>query len=69
MEADTAAPPVWIKSGDAARRVFGVSNDSTTARIRRLVDSGELIGKRVGVRGDRYVRSDSLDNFMTVDHT
>ena len=59
--------PVWVKTSEAAECIFGVANDTTTARVRRLVDSGELIGRRVGVRGDRYVRTDSLDDFMTAD--
>jgi|GEM_PF-4833277 len=60
-------PPVWVKTSEGAQRIFGVANDTTCARVRRMVDSGELIGRRVGIRGDRYVRTDSLDAFMRVD--
>mgnify|MGYP007028108367 CR=1 FL=1 len=67
MPVTTEQTPVWVKSGESAKRLFGVVNGTTTARVRRMVDSGELIGRRVGVRGDRYVRSDSLNAFMLAD--
>lgn len=52
------------KTGDVAQQLFGDNTAATRARIRRLVDAGELRAVRVGRRGDRLIPDSDVQRLL-----